>query len=383
MDLMEYMARDHFAAHGLPVPAGAVAETPDAAEALEVPYPAVVKAQVRAGGRGKAGGIRPAADPAEARAAAEAILGMQIKGHVAERVLVVERVEAAREFYLAVLLDRGRKAPTAIFSAEGGVEIEETARARPGAIHRCPIDPLVGLAPYVSRYLLGRAGLAPELFEPFHAVLERLYAAFREGDCLLAEINPLMLSAEGRFVCADAKVTIDDSALAIRHRDLLEARDALETEPLVLEARRHGFLFVPVDEAGGDLAVMSNGSGMLMASMDALQREGLALRCVLDLGGGATAGRIAEAVRLLLGPAGATGLFVNIFGGITRCDEIAGGIRDALATLPADRLLVVRMEGTNREEGRAILEALPSERVALVDRLSEAAGVVRARRERA
>jgi succinyl-CoA synthetase beta subunit len=382
MLLMEYIARDLLSAKGIAVPPGAVVESAADTTFDSMTFPAVVKAQVPVGGRGKAGGIKTVPDRGAAAAACREILGMTIKGHAVERVLIVEKVAARRELFLSILLDRGNKTPTIVFSTKGGMDIEEVARARPDRVVRVPVNPLTGVQEYTTRYLLDRGGLAANHFDSLHAVVRKLYEVFWDYDCLLAEINPLMIDTQDRFIAADAKISMDDSALPIRQPQILALRDALEREKRALEARKFGFLYIPI-RTGGNVTIMSNGSGMLMASLDTLQQKGFRANSVLDLGGGATADRIAGGIGLMMDQPGVCGLFVNIFGGITRCDEIAGGIQSAAESLGPGQFIVVRMEGTNKARGREILEAVPRDRVVLVDRLSEAAGVMAERMARA
>jgi succinyl-CoA synthetase beta subunit len=375
MLLMEYIARDLLSAQGLAVPRGTVIESEaDVLQAL-VPFPAVLKAQVPTGGRGKAGGIKMVNTMQEAREEAGRLLGMEIKGLTVDRLLMVEKVTAGQEWYLAILLDRGAKVPMIIFSREGGMEIEEIACVHPDRVVRVQVNPFNGIQEYIARYLLDRAGLDSKYFESLHTALKQLYRVYWENDCLLAEINPLMVDPEGRLIAGDAKITLDDSALPVRHQNLLKLRDTLEREKLVLEARKYGFLYVPI-HAKGKITIMSNGSGMLMASMDTLQQRGFTANSVLDLGGGATADRIAKGVELMMTQPGVHSLFVNIFGGITRCDEIAGGIKDAANRLSDGQFIVVRMEGTNKPLGKEILQSIPAGKIAMVDKLSETVGVL-------
>ncbi|MBN1553759.1 MAG: succinate--CoA ligase subunit beta [Phycisphaerae bacterium] len=374
MLLMEYLARDLLAEKNIPIPRGRVVSPGETPDLSDVRFPAVVKAQVPTGGRGKAGGILPVMNAKEAKAVIQNILGMTIKGFPVERALVVEKINGKRELYLAILLDRGRKCPTVIFSASGGVEIEEIARTKPDSVIRAEIEPTVGVREYHTRYLLDRAGLEETCFFQFHEILENLYRVFWDRDCLLAEINPLMIDEEGNLIAVDAKINVDDSAMTIHHSDLLELRDSLERDERVLEARKNKFLFIPV-AAEGRITIMSNGSGMLMASMDALQQRGLPARSVLDLGGGATADRIAKGIGILMEQPGVEGLFANIFGGITRCDEIAAGVKTAAESLRDGQFIVLRLEGTNKPQGREILQSVSRNNVVLVEKLSEAAGV--------
>lgn len=362
MDLMEYKAKELFAAHGIPTGRGVTVDSPDALDGVigELSFPAVVKAQAPVGGRGKAGGIRFAADPAELRAQCEAILGMDIRGHAVDRVYVTGRLDYTAEWYLAIALDRTAKRPVILFSPDGGVDIEETARLRPERIVKLPVDPLLGVRDYAARYLLGKTGAQGPL-EPFAGILSKLYDVFVARDCTLAEINPLVLTPEGGFVALDAKITVDDNALP-RQSEVTAYRDGLREDPLTVEARSFRFLYIPCD-AAGSVAVMSNGSGMIMSCIDSLAARGMRVRAALDLGGGATADRIAQAVRILLSDPGVRALFVNIFGGITRCDEVAGGVRDAMAARPGEtRPVIIRFEGTHKQAGIAMLREIPGVR---------------------
>ncbi|MGI5877428.1 MAG: succinate--CoA ligase subunit beta [Christensenellales bacterium] len=369
MDLMEYKARELFAACGIEAGQGIVIGSPDELDARieDIPFPAVVKAQVPVGGRGKAGGIAFAENAEELRARCASILGMTIRGHAVDRVLITARIACAAEWYLSILLDRTMKRPVAIFSPEGGVDIEQTARTAPERVARLAIDPFLGVRDYHARYLLNSTGAHgdPAALLP---VLRRLYDVFVGYDCTLCEINPLAVTAEGGLIALDGKVTVDDNAL-FRQPEVVAYRDSLAEDPFVLAARSFNFLYIPCD-AAGSVAVMSNGSGMIMSCIDSLSDRGLRVRAALDLGGGATADRIARGVSLLLDDAHTRALFINIFGGITRCDEVARGVAGALAERPGDgRPVIVRFEGTNKQEGVAILGDIPG--VQYVEGLSQ------------
>jgi succinyl-CoA synthetase beta subunit len=378
MLLMEYIARELLSAQGIRVPKGTVIESEAEVLRATMAYPAVLKAQVPTGGRGKAGGIKIVDTVQEAQKTAGRMLGMTIKGLTVDRLLLVEKVTAGQEWYLAIVLDRGTKVPMIIFSAEGGMEIEEFARVRPDRVVRVPVNPFNGIQEYITRYLLDRTGLDAKYFESLHTTLKQLYQVYWENDCLLAEINPLIVDHEDHLIAADAKITIDDSALPVRHQNLLTIRNSLEPEKLVREARKYGFLYVPI-QPEGKVTIMSNGSGMLMASLDTLQQQGFKTNSVLDLGGGATSDRIAKGVELMMTQPGVHCLFVNIFGGITRCDEIAGGIKEAVKRLGDGQFIVVRMEGTNKPLGKDILRSLPAGKIAIVEKLSETVGILRER----
>ncbi|MCC8189954.1 MAG: acetate--CoA ligase family protein [Planctomycetes bacterium] len=378
MDLMEYKAKEYFQHYGIPGPSGFVVADAAALAEREATFPCMVKAQVPIGGRGKAGGIRAAGNAAELDEACRTILGMTIGGHVVERVLVSEQVRFTEEWYLAVALDREAKCPVVIFSPVGGMDIEETARTHPERISRVRIDPVIGLRSSVTTYLVSRSGVDPQYAGQLGDILLRLYRLFREVDCTLAEINPLAVSDGGALLALDAKVTVDDAAL-FRHPDLAGLRDEMEPNPLVLDGRRHGFLYIPC-EPGGRVAVVSNGSGMIMSCIDVLAATGLAVGAAIDLGGGPTADRVREATRVALAAPGVEALFINIFGGITRCDEVANGVKEYMESVGSDRLVVMRCEGTNKEEGLRILERLDRENVVFADGLHEGVAILAQRK---
>ncbi|HBQ63479.1 MAG TPA: ADP-forming succinate--CoA ligase subunit beta, partial [Clostridiales bacterium] len=378
MDLMEYKAKELFGEYGIPLQKGFLAgkqeELIRGLDPMEqVPagmrYPVVLKAQVPVGGRGKAGGIRFASDREEAQKQGEAVFGMTIKGHPVKRILVLEKANFTREMYLAVTLDRGGRCPEILFCSEGGVDIEETARTKPESILRTPVDPRIGIREYNARYLSDKAGLTGEMGKEFKGVLSRLYEVFCAYDCMLAEINPLVVTAEGHLLAADGKITVDDNALK-RQEAILTYRDEQEEDPQIRKARHYGFLYIPC-EPDGTVAVMSNGSGMIMSCIDLITKAGMQVGAALDLGGGATADRIAQAVELMLAETRTQALLISIFGGITRCDEVAAGIRKALAKAPERRTqLVVRIEGTRKEAGMEILSSLAG-RVRTADSILE------------
>ena len=380
MDLMEYRAKELFESFGLPVSRGFVVDSPDRLEEKkhEVEYPCVVKAQVMIGGRGKAGGIKAANNYDELKKACADILGMDIRGHVVERVLIVKSVDIRKEWYLAITLDRLGKCPTIIFSPMGGVDIEETARTSPEKIVKAAIDPTVGVRQYHAQYLVSKSGIDQEYASKLFALLQRLYQAFRGQDCTLCEINPLAIDAESALIAVDAKVSVDDSAL-MRYPDLTELRDELERDPRILEARKFRFLYIPCDPAG-NLSVISNGSGMIMSCIDAISASGMAVHSALDLGGGSTADRIKEALRIVLGEDKVKGLFINIFGGITRCDEVAGGVAQFMREYGSDKLIVVRFEGTNKDKGMEVLSGIGRDNVVFADGLYQGVEVLNERR---
>jgi len=358
MDLMEYKARELFERYEIPVMKGVVIEDVSSLQEKTsgLAFPLVVKAQVQTGGRGKAGGVKTADGPGELNEAAGSIMGMNIKGYTVKKLLLVEKAEIEKECYLSITLDRMTKMPMIIFSTSGGVDIEETARITPEKVLKYAVDPLVGVRDYTARYLLSKSGLDMSLLGLFFDLLKKLYGMFCEYDCMLAEINPLAISRDNRLIALDGKVSVDDSAL-YRQPDILAFRDSLQEEELVLEARKFNFLYIPCD-AEGHIAVMSNGSGMIMSCIDLISKQGMKVRAGLDLGGGATADRIKEAIRIVLSNEETKALFINIFGGITRCDEVAGGVKLAVESMPGNKLVIVRFEGTNKEKGLQILSEI-------------------------
>ncbi len=355
MKLQEYRSKEILARHGIPVAAGETATTPDGARdaAARIGGPVVVKAQVLVGGRGKAGGVKLAATPDEAAARAAEIIGLDIKGVTVRTVLVAPAVQIAREYYLGLVLDRRARAVTIIASADGGVEIEETARTNPDAILRLPIHPLIGLQEHQVRRVGFFLGLPAELRKPFAAILRGLYAAFIESDADLAEINPLVVTEAGALEALDAKIVLDDSAL-FRHPDLEALRDLGEEEPSETAARDAGINFIKLD---GTIGCMVNGAGLAMTTMDLVKLAGGEPANFLDIGGGAKADRVAAAFRIILEDPNVRAILINIFGGITRGDEVAHGIVEARASLGRQVPMVVRIVGTNAAEAAEILRA--------------------------
>lgn len=356
MNLMEYKARDLFAEAGLPVATGFTVDSIEELEQMDIPLPAVIKAQVETGGRGKLGGVKLADTREEAISHAKNILGMDIKGHIVKKLMVVKKVEIKDEMYLSVMLDRNTKHHIIIFSPCGGMDIEQTAKTAPEKIFKMPIDPLLGYLPEDGYYLGSKAGLSFAQAKQLSKIIGQLYALCKKRYCTLTEINPLVVNDEGNLVAVDAKVVIDDSGVAFQP-DLMELKKESMTEELVKEADSFNFLYIPCDPEG-DVVVMSNGSGMLMSCIDHLARKGRKVAAVLDLGGGATSDRIRHAVRILFSTPGAKQLFINIFGGITRCDEVAGGIHLAVTEDGVTHPVVVRFEGTNKDKGLEIINDL-------------------------
>ncbi|MBA3689216.1 MAG: ADP-forming succinate--CoA ligase subunit beta [Chloroflexi bacterium] len=355
MKLQEYRSKEILARYGVPVPDGETATNPhEAREAAgRIGGPVVVKAQVLVGGRGKAGGVKLAATPDEAAARAEEIIGLQIKGVTVRTVLVAPAARIAREYYLGLILDRGGQTGTIIASAEGGVEIEETAKTDPEAILRLPLHPLIGLQEHQVRRVAFFLGLPAELRKDFGATLRGLYAAFMESDADLAEINPLVMTDEGRLEALDAKIVLDDSAL-FRHPELESLRDLREEEPSEIAAREAGINFIKLD---GSIGCMVNGAGLAMTTMDLVKLAGGEPANFLDIGGGAKADRVAAAFRIILDDPNVQAILINIFGGITRGDEVAHGIVEARASLGRQVPMVVRIVGTNATEAAEILRA--------------------------
>ena len=351
MKLQEYRSKEILAQYGVPLQAGTTATTPEEAATIArtIARPVVVKAQVLVGGRGKAGGVKLAETPEEAARHAAAILGMSIKGITVRTVLVAATI--ANEFYLALILDRAAKAVTVIASAEGGVDIEETARTHPEAILRMPLHPLIGLQEHNIRRVAFVLGISPDLRREFRQVLRGLYDAFVGTDADLAEINPLAITEDGRLTALDAKIVLDDSALA-RHPDLELMRDLNEEEPSETAARQAGINFIKLD---GSIGCMVNGAGLAMTTMDLVKLAGGEPANFLDIGGGAKADKVAAAFRIILDDPSVKAILINIFGGITRGDEVARGIVEARTLLARDVPMVVRIVGTNAAEARPIL----------------------------
>jgi succinyl-CoA synthetase beta subunit len=353
LKLQEYRSKEILAAHGVPLLAGEVATTPAAARAAAERSggQVVVKAQVLVGGRGKAGGVKLAANPTEAEQRAREILGLEIKGITVRTLLVAPAADIAKEYYLGLILDRAAKAITVIASAEGGVEIEETAKTNPDAILRLPLHPPLGLQPHNVNTVFSFLGLTAEQRRPFSAVMQGLYASFVDSDADLAEINPLALTTEGALLALDAKIVLDDSAL-FRHPDLDQMRDLNEEEASEIEARAAGISFIKLD---GNIGCMVNGAGLAMTTMDLVKLAGGEPANFLDIGGGAKAERVAAAFKIILSDPNVQAILVNIFGGITRGDEVARGIVEARQGLEREVPMVVRIVGTNAEEAQEIL----------------------------
>jgi succinyl-CoA synthetase beta subunit len=354
MKIHEYQARDLFAAAGIPVPPAQVATTPAEAKAIaaELGVPVVVKAQVLTGGRGKAGGVKLAANPDEAESAARDILGIDISGFKVDKVLVAVASDIAKEIYLGAIVDRQTKCVLLMASAEGGVEIEETARTNPEAIIKAPTDPATGLASHQARAVGFQLGLDWPQVRQFDNIARKLVQTVVDLDASLAEINPLIVTPEGELRAIDAKVTIDDSAV-FRHSDLTELRNPEEETGPERDAREGGISYVKLS---GNIGCMVNGAGLAMALLDVIQLHGGEPANFLDVGGGADADQVRTAMEIILADPAVELVLVNIFGGITRCDDVARGVVAATSQLSRSVPLVVRLVGTNEEEGLRILK---------------------------
>jgi succinyl-CoA synthetase beta subunit len=353
MKLHEYQSKQLFAQHGIPIPRGRVAATATEAKAIaqELGGRAVVKAQVLVGGRGKAGGVRLANTPEEAQDLATQILGMQIRGLPVRKVLVDEAADVQSEIYLGITNDRAARCAVMISSSEGGVDIEQVARESPEKIVKAYIDPLLGLREHQARYIAAVIELPRGLWRDFIGIARGLYQVYQRCDATLAEINPLVITRDGRLVALDGKIVLDDNGL-FRHTDLGEMRDLDEEAPAEREARKYGLSYVKLD---GSIGCMVNGAGLAMATMDVIKLAGGEPANFLDIGGGAGAEKVAAALQIILSDPNVKVVMFNIFGGITRCDEVARGILAALAESPTRVPMVIRLVGTNEEEGRNLL----------------------------
>ena len=354
MKIHEYQAKDILARYGIPIQPGRVAYTPEEAEAIarELCGPVVIKAQVYVGGRGKAGGIQFGDTPEEARAAAARVLGMDIKGLTVEKVLVVSKLDIKEEYYLGIILDRKSQAPVVMVSKAGGIDIEEVAATTPEKIIRQPIDMHWGLRPFEARDILARAGLPHKVIAKGGAILAALAKAFIDSDASLAEINPLALTTDGQVQAADAKILLDDNGL-FRQKEYAAWAESEESNPLEFEAKRAGLTYVKLD---GNVGIIGNGAGLVMTTLDMVARVGGKPANFLDIGGGAKAEVMRKALTFVARDPQVKGILVNIFGGITRGEEVARGVIMAQADLPKGMPIVVRLSGTGAEEGRAILK---------------------------
>jgi succinyl-CoA synthetase beta subunit len=362
VDLFEYQARDVFAAHGVPVLDGAVAETPEEARAAAEKLgggTVVVKAQVKTGGRGKAGGVKLAHSPEEAAEKAAEILGMDIKGHTVHKVMIAPGARIAEEYYFSVLLDRANRSYLAMASKEGGMEIEVLAVERPEALARIAVDPIVGIDAEKAAEIVDAAGFADDVKDQIADAVQKLWDVYREEDATLVEVNPLVKTEEGQIIALDGKVSLDENA-SFRHPEHEGLEDKASADPLEAAAKAKGLNYVKLD---GSVGIIGNGAGLVMSTLDVVAYAGEELpgqpkpANFLDIGGGASAEVMANGLHIILGDPQVKSVFVNVFGGITACDAVANGIVGALQALgdEATKPLVVRLDGNNVEEGRRIL----------------------------
>ncbi|MCX4548766.1 ADP-forming succinate--CoA ligase subunit beta [Streptomyces sp. NBC_01387] len=381
MDLFEYQARDLFAKHGVPVLAGEVIDTPEAAREVteRLGGKAVVKAQVKVGGRGKAGGVKLASDPADAVAKADAILGMDIKGHTVQRVMLAETADIAEEYYVSFLLDRTNRTFLAMASVEGGVEIEVVAEENPDALAKIPVDANEGCTPEKAAEIVAAAKFPAEIAGQVADVLQKLWTVFIKEDALLVEVNPLIKSGDGKIIALDGKVSLDENA-DFRQPEHEALEDKAAANPLEAAAKAKNLNYVKLD---GEVGIIGNGAGLVMSTLDVVAYAGenhgnVKPANFLDIGGGASAEVMANGLEIILGDPDVKSVFVNVFGGITACDEVANGIVQALELLKSKgeavtKPLVVRLDGNNAELGRKILSDANHPLVQRVDTMDGAA----------
>ncbi len=378
MDLFEYQARDLFESYGVPVLAGITADTPEEARAAaaKIGGTVVVKAQVKAGGRGKAGGVKVVHNPDDAATAAEAILGLDIKGHIVKRVMVAQGARIAKEYYFSILLDRANRSYLSLCSVEGGMDIEELAVERPEALAKIEVNPLSGIDLATATEIALAGGFDAEVAAKVAPVLVKLYEVYAGEDATLVEVNPLVLTEDGDVLALDGKVTLDENA-GFRHpaHEALEDKD--EADPLEAKAKAHDLNYVKLD---GEVGIIGNGAGLVMSTLDVVsyageRHGGVKPANFLDIGGGASAEVMAAGLDVILGDAQVKSVFVNVFGGITACDAVANGIVKALEILgdAASKPLVVRLDGNKVDEGRAILLAANNPLVTLADSMDDGA----------
>ena len=378
MDLYEYQARDLFESYGVPVLAGIIADTPAEARAAaeKLGGVVVVKAQVKVGGRGKAGGVKVAKTPEEAEEAAKAILGLDIKGHVVKRVMVAAGARIAEEFYFSVLLDRANRSYLSLTSYEGGMEIEQLAVERPEALARIEVNPIKGIDLAEAKRIAVEAKFPAELVDKVAPVFVKLYEVYTGEDATLVEVNPLVLTEEGDIIALDGKVSLDENA-EFRHENHAALEDKAAADPLEAKAKAADLNYVKLD---GEVGIIGNGAGLVMSTLDVVayageKHGGVKPANFLDIGGGASAEVMAAGLDVILGDAQVKSVFVNVFGGITACDAVANGIVQALATLgsAANKPLVVRLDGNNVDEGRRILAEANHPLVTLADSMDDGA----------
>jgi succinyl-CoA synthetase beta subunit len=353
VDLLEYQGKQLFARHGIPVPEGryahGVTETTAAAE--ELGFPCVIKAQVQIGGRGKAGGIKVAHDSQEARDHAEAIFGMDIRGLTVRELWIERASDIAAEYYASIVFDRSAKAPLLMLSTKGGMDIEEVAESDPEAIARLHVDPLVGFQPFHGRRLAFEAGVDADVVRPVAAMLAKLYEAFVAEEAMLVEVNPLIVTSQREVMALDAKVTLDGNSL-FRHPENAELRDPSAEDVQEQMAKERGLTYVKLD---GNIGILGNGAGLVMSTLDVVALAGGAPANFLDAGGGSKADAVRAAIEVILSDTKVTAVLFNIFGGITRCDEVARGLIEAFSRIEVKVPFVVRLDGTNDQEGRRLL----------------------------
>jgi succinyl-CoA synthetase beta subunit len=355
VDLYEYQGKQLFARYGIPVSEGRLAMSPEEARsaAVELGGQVVVKAQVLTGGRGKAGGIKLAEGPDDAEAKAREILGLDIRGHVVRRLWIERASDIAKEYYLSITFDRGAKQPLYMLTKEGGVDIEEVAATRPDALARLHVDPHEGFQPWQARRLVYDARIEdPSELKQVSGIVAKLYDAFIGCDAMLCEINPLIVTPEGEVRALDSKFTVDDNAL-YKHPDIADMRDLEAVPAEERAAREKGVTYVKLD---GEVGILGNGAGLVMSTLDVIANAGGRPANFCDLGGGGDAQGVVDALEVITADPQVRSIFFNIFGGITRCDEVARGILQALERMPIEQPIVVRLDGTNAEEGRRILE---------------------------
>jgi succinyl-CoA synthetase beta subunit len=371
MDLLEYQGKQLFAKHGVPVPEGRVAVTPQEARkaAEELGFPVVVKAQVQIGGRGKAGGIKVANNADEAESHAAAIIGMDIRGLTVHEVWVEPASDIAAEYYAAVVFDRSARKVLLMLSAAGGMDIEQVAEDKIARVH---VDPLVGFQDFHGRRLAFEAEIDADVVRPVGAMLGKLYDMFVETDAMLVEVNPLIVSSDRQVTALDAKVTVDDNALP-RQPEIAEMRDVSAEDPQEQMAKERGVTYVKLD---GEIGILGNGAGLVMSTLDVVAQAGGRPANFLDVGGGAEADEIVSALEVLLSDEKVKAVLFNIFGGITRCDEVANGILQALDQIEVRVPIVVRLDGTNDEEGRRILAEADAPQLHPAKTMLEAAEMV-------
>ena len=381
MKLLEYKAHEIFKKYDLPCSEGCVVSSVKELRNLRdlmkyfllhcisdtMKYPVVLKTQVQTGGRGKAGGVQFASNESELLEKGKAMFELKIKDLPVHKIFIVPKVEVEKEMYLSFTLDRKSKLPVMIFSPEGGVEINEIAEKNPEKLVKVILPPGNILDDFTIQYAIDKTGLDKKYSDQFKVICKKLYEVFIGYDCMLAEINPLVVDDKGNLTALDGKIDVDDNSL-YKHQNIKEFRDEITYNNLILEARKYDFLYIPIQNKG-NIAVISNGSGMIMSSIDLIAKRNMDVSCALDLGGGATADRIKEAIRIVAANPLVDTIFINIFGGITRCDEIALGVERSMVLIPGKHL-VLRLEGTNKEKGLEMIGDL-NEDIELVDGLYE------------